>query len=129
MEARIEGTRVTPTVNPLLNVYVYSMCRDNILFRNNRQAHDSFHVYNSLGVQTVHTFRLLVAGYSAGERNRAEAAGYTAICLTVDSVRFGSREADWRNNFNGLPPGVTLANYPTQVRPQPVSRGFWYCVW
>lgn len=47
--------------------------------------------------------------------NRAEAAGYTAICLTVDSVRFGSREADWRNNFNGLPPGVTLANYPTQV--------------
>lgn len=45
---------------------------------------------------------------------RAEAAGYTAICLTVDSVRFGSREADWRNNFNGLPPGVTLANYPTQ---------------
>lgn len=46
---------------------------------------------------------------------RAEAAGYAAICLTVDSVRFGSREADWRNNFNGLPPGFTLANYPTQV--------------
>ncbi|CAN0053827.1 unnamed protein product [Ectocarpus sp. 12 AP-2014] len=45
---------------------------------------------------------------------RSEKAGYTAICLTVDSVRFGSREADWRNNFNGLPPGVTLANYPTQ---------------
>ncbi|CAN0471282.1 unnamed protein product, partial [Laminaria digitata] len=47
---------------------------------------------------------------------RAEAAGFTAICLTVDSVRFGSREADWRNNFNGLPPGMTLANYPTQVK-------------
>ncbi|CAM9181470.1 unnamed protein product [Discosporangium mesarthrocarpum] len=44
---------------------------------------------------------------------RAEAAGYSAICLTVDSVRFGSREADWRNNFNGLPDGLTLANYPT----------------
>ncbi|CAN0202984.1 unnamed protein product, partial [Hapterophycus canaliculatus] len=45
---------------------------------------------------------------------RSEKAGYTAICLTVDSVRFGSREADWRNNFNGLPPGMTLANYPTR---------------
>ncbi|CAM9541877.1 unnamed protein product [Pylaiella littoralis] len=45
---------------------------------------------------------------------RAERAGYSAVCLTVDSVRFGSREADWRNNFNGLPAGVTLANYPTQ---------------
>lgn len=47
--------------------------------------------------------------------DRAEAAGFSAICLTVDSVRFGSREADWRNNFNGLPPGMTLANYPTEV--------------
>eukprot|EP00752_Nemacystus_decipiens_P006892 g6190.t2 len=45
---------------------------------------------------------------------RSETAGYSAVCLTVDSVRFGSREADWRNNFNGLPAGVTLANYPTQ---------------
>lgn len=45
---------------------------------------------------------------------RAVAAGYSAICLTVDSVRFGSREADWRNSFNGLPAGMTLANYPTQ---------------
>ncbi|CAM9336962.1 unnamed protein product [Choristocarpus tenellus] len=45
---------------------------------------------------------------------RVEAAGYSAVCLTVDSVRFGSREADWRNNFSGLPDGLTLANYPTQ---------------
>lgn len=30
-------------------------------------------------------------------------------------MRFGSREADWRNSFNGLPAGVKLANYPTQV--------------
>eukprot|EP00903_Cladosiphon_okamuranus_P013724 g12777.t4 len=45
---------------------------------------------------------------------RSERAGYSAVCLTVDSVRFGSREADWRNNFNGLPAGLTLANYPTQ---------------
>ena len=42
---------------------------------------------------------------------RAIAAGYTAIVVTVDSVIFGSREADARNNFIGLPPGMTLANY------------------
>lgn len=58
------------------------------------------------------------AGATTFNNNRSERAGYSAVCLTVDSVRFGSREADWRNNFNGLPPGVTLANYPTQVTPQ-----------
>ncbi|CAM9904260.1 unnamed protein product, partial [Phaeothamnion confervicola] len=44
---------------------------------------------------------------------RAEAARYAAIVLTVDSARFGTREADWRNSFNGLPAGLSLANYPT----------------
>ena len=52
---------------------------------------------------------------SSTKPDRSETAGFSAICLTVDSVRFGSREADWRNNFNGLPPGMTLANYSTQV--------------
>ena len=42
---------------------------------------------------------------------RAVAAGYTAIVLTVDSVVFGSREADARNNFDGLPPNLSLVNY------------------
>jgi len=45
---------------------------------------------------------------------RAEKAGYSAIILTVDSVRFGFREADARNGFKGMPEGYTLANYPTQ---------------
>ncbi len=40
-------------------------------------------------------------------------AGYQAIILTVDSSRFGYREADWRNGFSGLPAGLSLANYPT----------------
>uniref|UniRef100_A0A7S2V2J3 FMN hydroxy acid dehydrogenase domain-containing protein n=1 Tax=Fibrocapsa japonica TaxID=94617 RepID=A0A7S2V2J3_9STRA len=44
---------------------------------------------------------------------RAVKAGYKAIILTVDSVRFGSREADWRNEFSGLPPGFSLPNYPS----------------
>ena len=42
---------------------------------------------------------------------RAERMGYTAIILTVDSPRFGFREADERNNFTTLPPGLSLVNY------------------
>ena len=42
---------------------------------------------------------------------RAVAAGYSAIILTVDSAVFGSREADFRNGFVGLPPHLSLANY------------------
>ncbi|CAN0349997.1 unnamed protein product [Ascophyllum nodosum] len=54
---------------------------------------------------------------------RAEVAGYNAICVTVDSVRFGSREADWRNGFIGLPPGLTLPNYPSKARHR--AKGAW----
>lgn len=42
---------------------------------------------------------------------RAEKSGYSAIVLTVDSVVFGSREADARNGFDGLPSHLCLANY------------------
>ena len=42
---------------------------------------------------------------------RAVAAGYRGVFLTVDSVRFGFREVDARNNFCALPPPLTLANY------------------
>ena len=42
---------------------------------------------------------------------RAVRAGSRGIFLTVDSVRFGFREADARNGFDGLPPPLTLANY------------------
>lgn len=43
---------------------------------------------------------------------RAVQAGYTGIFLTVDSPRFGYREADARNGFNALPEPFRLANYP-----------------
>ena len=43
--------------------------------------------------------------------HRAIRAGYRGIILTVDSVRFGYREADARNGFNALPPPHRLANY------------------
>lgn len=36
---------------------------------------------------------------------------YSAIVLTVDSVRFGVRHADARNGFNALPPPHRLVNY------------------
>jgi 4-hydroxymandelate oxidase len=41
---------------------------------------------------------------------RAEAAGYRAICLTVDLPRVGHRERDLRNHFV-LPPGVRPRNF------------------
>lgn len=40
---------------------------------------------------------------------RAEAAGYTAIVLTVDAPLLGRREADMRNEFT-LPEGFTIAS-------------------
>ncbi len=42
---------------------------------------------------------------------RAIKAGYQGIFITVDSVRFGFREADARNKFNALPPPHRLVNY------------------
>jgi len=42
---------------------------------------------------------------------RAVAARYQGIFLTVDSVRFGFREADARNGFDALPPPHRLVNY------------------
>ena len=41
---------------------------------------------------------------------RAEAAGYRAICLTVDTPVLGRRERDVRNRFS-LPPGLSLRNF------------------
>jgi isopentenyl diphosphate isomerase/L-lactate dehydrogenase-like FMN-dependent dehydrogenase len=40
---------------------------------------------------------------------RAEASGYKALVVTVDTPRLGRREADIRNQFH-LPPGVKLKN-------------------
>jgi 4-hydroxymandelate oxidase len=42
--------------------------------------------------------------------DRARAAGYQALCLTVDAPHSGRRERDVRNRF-GLPPGMALANF------------------
>lgn len=40
---------------------------------------------------------------------RARAAGYTALCLTVDVPEMGNRELDRRNGFS-VPPRLTLTN-------------------
>lgn len=42
---------------------------------------------------------------------RAVDAGYKGVFLTVDSVRFGYREADVRNGWDSLPPPHRLRNY------------------
>ncbi len=43
---------------------------------------------------------------------RAYAAGYQALCVTVDAPVLGKRERDTRNQFT-LPPGLQLANLVT----------------
>ncbi len=47
---------------------------------------------------------------SAALAQRAEAAGYRALVLTVDTPRLGVRERDERNSF-GLPPHLRHANF------------------
>ncbi|MBM4420055.1 MAG: alpha-hydroxy-acid oxidizing protein [Chloroflexi bacterium] len=55
------------------------------------------------------------AGYMAELVQRAEAAGYSAVCLTVDSPVFGWREGSMRNPHI-LPAGVVWANMPPAMR-------------
>lgn len=57
---------------------------------------------------------------------RAANAGYQGVFLTVDSVRFGYREADARNGWNALPPPHRLVNYDEEVASKsPGSRKKW----
>jgi len=53
---------------------------------------------------------------------RAEAAGYMAICLTVDVPRLGRRERDFRNRLE-YPPGVAHRNYIGEVELPPLEIG------
>ncbi len=46
---------------------------------------------------------------------RAANAGYKGIFLTVDSVRFGFREADARNGWSALPEPHRLVNYDEEL--------------
>ena len=58
---------------------------------------------------------------------RAEAAGYRALVITVDTPRLGNREQDRRNGF-ALPPYLRLANFTvseddTHQQPAPGQSG------
>jgi len=53
---------------------------------------------------------------------RAEAAGYKAVCLTVDVPRLGRRERDFRNRLE-YPPGVAHRNYIGEVELPPLEVG------
>jgi 4-hydroxymandelate oxidase len=50
---------------------------------------------------------------------RAEAAGYLAICLTVDVPHLGRRERDLRNRLE-YPPDVTHENYTAEIEESPI---------
>ena len=52
---------------------------------------------------------------------RAEAAGYGAICLTVDTPVLGRRERDVRNRF-ALPPGLSLRNFEGDLARMPRTK-------
>jgi 4-hydroxymandelate oxidase len=49
-------------------------------------------------------------GFTEAIVHRAEAAGCSALVVTVDSPRFGRRERDLRNGFHDLPPGMCCEN-------------------
>jgi 4-hydroxymandelate oxidase len=53
---------------------------------------------------------------------RAQAAGYKAVCLTVDVPRLGRRERDFRNRLE-YPPGVAHRNYIGEVELPPLEVG------
>ncbi len=64
-----------------------------------------------------HWFQLYVHRDRALTRalvERAEAAGFAALCITVDAPLLGQRERDRRNQFS-LPPGLTLANLEPSI--------------
>jgi 4-hydroxymandelate oxidase len=52
---------------------------------------------------------------------RAESAGYQALCLTVDAPVLGRRERDRRNEFN-LPAGMNLGNLTNLDIPETVGE-------
>ena len=51
-------------------------------------------------------------GFTEALVRRAEAAGCTALVVTVDSPAFGNRERDQRNGFRDLPAGLCCENMP-----------------
>jgi 4-hydroxymandelate oxidase len=59
-------------------------------------------------------------GVSADLVRRAEAAGYRALVLTVDTPRLGRRERDVRNGF-GLPPHLSVANFDGTLASKPAG--------
>ena len=67
--------------------------------------------------QTNQWFQLYIhrdRGLTRALVERAEAAGFTALCLTVDAPVLGCRERDRRNQFT-LPPSMELANLATMA--------------
>ena len=52
---------------------------------------------------------------------RAEAAGYKALVVTVDTPRLGRRERDHRNGFT-LPRGLTIANFAADAERGGLAR-------
>jgi len=59
------------------------------------------------GPRWLQMYCLNHADVTAAVARRAEAAGYTALCLTVDAPLDGIRDRNARNKFSAPPPGIT----------------------
>ncbi|MBD2777949.1 alpha-hydroxy acid oxidase [Iningainema tapete] len=68
--------------------------------------------HNSNALQWFQLYIHKDRGLTRALVERAYAAGYKALCVTVDAPVLGRRERDKRNEF-ALPPGMQLANLTT----------------
>lgn len=70
-------------------------------------------------MQEVYAFACIISFWRCHTLN-------TGVFLTVDSVRFGYREADARNGWNALPEPHRLVNYDDEVATKTLgSREKW----
>jgi len=78
----------------------------------------------SVGTRWFQLYVFRGAGRVMAEKlvRRAQAAGYTALVLTVDAPVYGNRETDVRNGF-GLPAGLRLANFVGDAPPAGGASG------
>lgn len=101
----IVSTLATKSLEEVANAYI--LCEQENQGAEEQQQEDS--IANRLWFQLyVHRDRNLTQALV----ERAYAAGYQAICLTVDTPVVGRREKDTRNQFT-LPQGMSLANLAT----------------
>jgi isopentenyl diphosphate isomerase/L-lactate dehydrogenase-like FMN-dependent dehydrogenase len=99
----------------------------NILFGLSQHATRSIEQVQSAAPDTNRWYQVYILkdrDMTARLLERAVKAGSQGIFLTVDSVRFGFREADARNGFDALPAPHRLANYDEERERQSLDSTY-----